>query len=211
MHKREINKHIEKLKKELYTKSKDKYDLLYNNEVFTKFNKECDSLLNKINAKVIDIKKTEEKHEEKQNEQEKKTSRIENIIKRFQDMELARKIIMQTQKEDIELFDSDMDSYLNKIFKKYETGMEEEFNFLRNKRKTELVVFFNELNMAISKEKKEPYIMIEHINFRMNDLEEAVDVKKNEVKKIFNYEEPKVMNDNKVMTLVYKSNNSSKS
>ena len=54
---KDVNDSINNLKKELLTKSKDKYDILYNNEVFMNLEKECDNLLDKINAKVVDIKK----------------------------------------------------------------------------------------------------------------------------------------------------------
>ena len=213
--KKEVSEHIEKLKKELYKKNKDKYDLLYNNELFMKFNKECDNLLDRINVKVIDIKKKEESKEEKkdnkEDENEKKKRRLESIILRFQDMELARKLIMLSQEEDNELINDNQIDFLNHIFEKNQIGLEENFNYLRNKRKAELVIFFNELNMVISKEKKEPFISIDHINFRLNDLEEAVEVKKSEVKKMFNYEEiNELKKEDKVKSLVYNEKNNKK-
>ena len=189
--KKEVHEHIEKLKKELFTKSKDKYDLLYNNEIFMKLNKECDTLLDKVNAKVIDIKKVPEKKEEEQKDEEEiKRKRIENIIKRFQDMELARRLIMRSREDDIEYAQND-EEFLDHIFDKYQYGVEEDFNFQRNRRKTELVMFFNGLNMAIGKKSKEPVIPLEHINFRMKDLEEAVDVKTERVKTIYHYDNVK--------------------
>lgn len=177
--KKEVNEHIEKLRKELYTKSKDKYDLLYNNEVFTNINEECDSLLNKLNAKVIDIKKEEPKVEDN-----KKKLNLENILKRFQDMELARQLILLSQINNREEYVQDKERFINLLIQEEEKNLNENFNFNRNKKKTELVIMFNDLNMAISDIKKEEYTSIDHINFRMEDLEEAVKVRKNELNTI---------------------------
>lgn len=190
---KEVSEHIEKLKKELYTKSKDKYDLLYNNELFMNFNKECDLLLDKINAKVIDIKKEEKK--ESKEEQEKKIKKeqeeqeeinkrkyLDNILLRFQDMTIARDLIKQAQDDDNLLILDNKVDFISRIYQKYNSGIEQRFNFDRNRQKTELVILYNELNMAISKETKEPFISIDHINFRMEDLVEAVEVKKEELK-----------------------------
>lgn len=179
--KKEVSEHIDKLKKELYTKSKDKYDLLYNNEVFMNIEKECDNLLHKINAKVIDIKKEEVVKEEKTKEQRRKDEYLENILLRFKDMELAQKLILLAQDEDKELVEKDIYNYVANIYQKYNNGIEEEFNFNRNKKKTELVILFNELNLAISNANKEQFVSIDHINFRMQDLVEAVEVRKQEL------------------------------
>ena len=204
---KEVNEHIEKLRKELYTKSKDKYDLLYNNEIFMNFNKECDNLLDKINTKVVDIKKEKEKVEVPK-EEEKKNKYLENILKRFQDMSLARRIILLSQMEDQELINDPNYDFAHEIIKKYNNGLNEEFNFDRNKKKTELVILFNELNLAINKINKEPIINVDHINFRMNDLTEAVEVKKNELGKLLNTDLSKEeKKDEKTKTLVYKPNN----
>ena len=169
----------EKYGKELYTKSKDKYDLLYNNEVFTNINEECDSLLNKLNAKVIDIKKEEPKVEDN-----KKKLNLENILKRFQDMELARQLILLSQINNREEYVQDKERFIKLLIQEEEKNLNENFNFSRNKKKTELVIMFNDLNMAISDIKKEEYTSIDHINFRMEDLEEAVKVRKNELNTI---------------------------
>ena len=203
--KKEVREHINKLKKELYTKSKDKYDLLYNNEVFMNFNKECDLLLDKVNTKVIDIKKEEPKKEKskKEIEEENKERYLERILLRFQDMSLARKLILDAQTEDAALINNPEVDFISMIDEKYNRGIEEPFNYQRNKRKTELVIFYNELNMAINKEKKEPIISIDHINFRMNDLEEAVEYKKDELRKI--YKKDDLFMEDKSKVLVYKN------
>ena len=178
---KDVSDHINSLKKELYTKSKDKYDLLYNNEIFMNMEKECDNLLNKINAKVIDIKKEkEEKKEEKEEKEDyKKKKYLENILMRFQDLEIARNIILLAlQNDDKILNEKGIENYVNMVYTRYNEGLDNVFNYTRNKDKTELVVLYNSLNKAISKIDNEPYISIDHVNFRMNDLIEAVNVKK---------------------------------
>ena len=181
---KEVNEHINKLRKELYTKSKDKYDLLYNNEIFMNFDKECDLLLDKINAKVVDIKK-EEKVEKKELDINKK-KKLENILLRFKDMELARKYILLMQQEDFELLDKDENMFIETMYKRFNNDLLLDFNFNRNRKKTELVVLFNELNMMINKKTNEPYINLDHINFRMEDLVEAVEVKKESLDNLIN-------------------------
>ena len=228
--KKEVSEHIEKLKKELYTKSKDKYDLLYNNEIFMNFDKECDNLLDKLNAKVIDIKKDKEEKKEEVKEEEKKEDRkdkkdrekeeeeyrkqryLDNVILRFQDMSLARQLILMSQIEDNELINLDNNVFVNHIFEKYNRGIDQKFNFDRNKQKTELVILYNEINMVINKEKEEPFISIDHINFRMEDLVEAVEVKKNELMKITNIEDTdlNINTDDKIKSLVFPSNEGKK-
>ncbi len=186
--KKEVNEHILKLRKELYTKSKDKYDLLYNNEIFMNFDKECDLLLDKINAKVVDIKKEETKEDKKEIDI-KKQRQLENILLRFKDMELARKYIAFIQEEDLELLDKDENEFIETMYKRFNNELLLDFNFKRNRQKTELVVLFNELNMIINKKTNEPYINLDHINFRMEDLVEAVEVKKDNLAKIIDKEE----------------------
>jgi hypothetical protein len=209
--KKEVSEHIEKLRKELYTKSKDKYDLLYNNEVFMNFDKECDLLLDKINVKVIDIKKEDKKKEEPKEDYRKKRY-IDNILLRFQDMDLAREYILMTQQMDEELINQDEEEFINNIYRKYNNGINLDFNFERNKQKTELVVLFNELNMAISKKKEEPCITLDHINFRMDDLVEAVEVKKDVLNKLTNREDTLdiAKTSDKIKSLTFNPNDKSK-
>ncbi len=225
--KKEVSEHIDRLKKELYTKSKDKYDLLYNNEIFMNFDKECDNLLDKLNAKVIDIKKEKKKEEikeevkedqkdkkekEKEEEEYRKQRYLDNVILRFQDMALARQIILMSQLEDNELINLDNEVFVNHILEKYNRGLDHKFNFDRNKKKTELVILYNEMNMVINKEKEEPFISIDHINFRMEDLVEAVEVKKEELMKITNLEETdlNINTDDKIKSLVFNPNEGKK-
>ena len=179
--KKEVNDHIIKLRKELYTKSKDKYDLLYNNEAFMNLEKECDNLIDKLNTKVVDIKKEETPEEVKEDNLE-KNKYLENIIKRFQDLELARRIILMNQISDDELKNkNDITLFIEKMYQKFNVGQPLEFNFERNKTKTELVVLFNDINKISSLINKEPYVVVEHINFKMDELIEAVDFKNQEL------------------------------
>ena len=176
---------IQKLKKDLYTKSKDKYDILYNNEVFMDIEKKCDDLLNKVNQKVVDIKKEQnEKQSEnkKDKDKQKKKRYLDNIILRFQDLELSREIIAINQ-YDVDL-SKDVSLYINDSYHNFINGIDLPFNFQRNKAKTELVVLYNNLNNVISKNKNESFIPIDHINFRIEDLIEATLVRMREVNTI---------------------------
>ena len=166
------------LRKELYTKSKDKYDILYNNEIFMNINQKCDNLINKVNAKVVDIKK--EKEKDKKSETKKKNDYMEKIILRFQDMALARQLILDNDQQEIKN-DKEMILYIQKMFNRFADNTNAPFNYERNKEKTDLVILFNQLNRVNCYLKKEQYIQIGHINFRMNDLLDAVMVKKEEL------------------------------
>ena len=198
--KSQVYNEITRLRKELYTKSKDKYDLLYNNEIFMNIDKKCDDLLNKVNAKVIDIKK----EEVKENKVDKRKEYLENIIKRFQDMDLARELILKDVDIELEKNDS-LINYVNHIYNEFLYGESGEFNFEKNRNKTELVKFFNNINVAISYIKEENSISIGHINFRMNDLVDAVSVKKNEledlIEKKYNYKIDNPLIDDKLNKL----------
>lgn len=177
----QVYNEILKLRKELYTKSKDKYDILYNNEVFLNINQKCDDLINKVNAKVIDIKKENDKEKKQKNNKE--NEYLKNILLRFHDMNLARDIIMDFEQIKFEN-DKEMILYIKNMYDGFITNdIDNKFNFERNKEKTELVVLFNSLNKVNCHLKKEQYIPIEHINFRMNDLLDAVVVKKEELGK----------------------------
>ena len=175
---KEVSEHINALKQELYTKSKDKYDLLYNNEIFMNFENECDNLLNKINAKVIDIKKEKEKDDSNKINDD----YIKRILLRFEDMELAREIILKNNEELVKLSNkNDIINYVNLIYNKFNIGIDNEFNYDKNRKRTELVVLYNDINKVISLVKKEPCIPVEHINFRIEDLIEASIYKKDEL------------------------------
>lgn len=218
-----IKDEITKLKKEIFTKNKDKYDLLYNEEVFLNINKYCDDLLKKINRKVIDIKKIKQqnekneltKEEKKKEKDEKKEEKIkqdeinetlENILKRFYDMELARRILL-LEKENIKIENnSDLFNYFNNAYYDFINGEKVKFNYDRNKEKTELIKLYNKLGIISSKLTKEEFLLEEHINYPMNELLEATINKKNELNNIlkskFNYKEEEneasILVDNKI-------------
>lgn len=186
--KKEVIEHIEKLKKELYTKSKDKYDLLYNNEVFIDINKRCDMLLDKINIKVVDIKKDEVKKEQEE-KVELEEDNTENILLRFQDLTLSQKIILMHQEIQLgKINNSNINIYLNNVYEDFINGIDRPFNYERNKVKTELANLYNDLNIVISAKDKKPYINVKHANFLMEDLVNAVIAKKQEVEEYIDSE-----------------------
>lgn len=185
--KKEVRDHIEKLKRELNTKSKDKYDLLYNNEVFIDINKRCDILLDKVNTRVIDIKETKEKKEEKEktkeNEiEENREKYYENVLLRFQDLNLSQKLIFFHQQIKLgKINNEEIDLYLDSVYADFVNGVDGPFNYERNRVKTELVNLYNDLNGIIAKSENKAYDIVTHSNFLMEDLVEAVTAKKQEV------------------------------
>lgn len=176
----DIEIEIQKLRKELYSKSKDKYDLLYNNEIFMNIHKKCDELLLSINQRVVDIKKD---HHDEDNKEDQKQEYLKKIILRFQDLDLAKTLIVtySNQNKDID----DIILSIDMAYSEFLKTLTEPFNFQRNKAKTELVKLYNDLNRIISSFKREPYILVEHINFKMEDLINAVIVRKNELSRMF--------------------------
>lgn len=185
--KKEVRDHIEKLKKELNTKSKDKYDLLYNNEVFIDINKRCDMLLDKVNTRVIDIKETKEKKVEKEKtkeeeQEENKEKYYENVLLRFQDLSLSQKLIFFHQQIKLgKINNEEIDLYLDSVYDDFINGVDGPFNYERNRVKTELVNLYNDLNGIIAKDENKAYDIVTHSNFLMEDLVEAVVAKKQEV------------------------------
>ena len=177
------------LKKDLYTKSIDKYDLLYSNELFVSFNNACDRLINNIEAKVVDLNK-EPKDDDKH---------AIKAISRFQDLELAHNLIIKLL--DIKI--DDISNYINDIYNRFNNGIKNKFNYNTNKNKTELVILYNELNIAINKLCGESYIFLYHINFRMRDLLEAIQVKQEELSILLKDKNIIINNtiDNKIMLL----------
>ncbi len=181
--KKEVSSHIEKLKKELYTKSKDKYDLLYNNEVFIDVNKKCDMLLEKINTKVIDIKKEEKKEETfKVKEEKEEEQNYENILLRFQDLNLSQKLILIHKEIQLDkMNNAHINSYLDDVYNEFLRGIEGPFNYESNRVKTELVNLFNDLDGIIARKEKRAPIVLEHSNFLMSDLIEGAIVRKEKI------------------------------
>ena len=191
--KKEVREHIEKLKKELYTKSKDKYDLLYNNEVFVDITKRCDMLLDKVNTKVVDIRKEEKKvKKEKDEKEERKEDELEeieydeekseNIILRFQDLSLANRIILFHRQMQIKkMTNSHVDEYLDDLYNEFLKGVDGPFNYESNRVKTELANLINDLDGIIARKENRPPVVLEHSNFRMEDLVNGAIVRKEKI------------------------------
>ena len=180
-----VSVEIEQLRKELYTKSKDKYDVLYNNEIFMNINRRCDELLDKVNQKVVDIKKDTEKKVQIEEKERKKREYLEKIMLRFQDLNLSRELILlylENQKKAIKT--QDILSFIESADNEFLNGVNGNFNYQRNKTKTELVKYYNDLNMALAHTMNQETVFIDHINFRMADLIDAVVVKREEVNSI---------------------------
>ena len=213
---------IELLKKDAYIKKKDKYDLLYNDEVFKSFTKNCDDLLKKVNRRIIDLKKEKEEEKLREREKEEKIKKqkkeekdklkeekecLENILKRFQDMELARKILLLQKNEEKEIINQDNINYkISNIYLDFISGEKFKFNYNRNKTKLELVKLLNNLGEINSYFNDLEFIPFEHINYQLSDLvdlaiQEKTDL--DEVMKVrFAYQKEKdelnILTDNKL-------------
>ena len=197
-----VREEIELLRKSIYTKSKDKFDLLYNDEIFLNIEKTCDDLVNKVNRKVIDIKKikkedSKEKQEKKDKENKDEQKEIfDNILKRFKDLELARKILLLRRNEEYDINNiNELYNRINSAYYEFINGEKVIFNFSRNKTKTELVKLYNEMNYLDCKLTKQEYNFIEHINFQMDDLLDSVISKKEKLDNLleikYHYEKEK--------------------
>ena len=188
-----VQEEIEKLRHELYTKSKDKYDLLYNDEIFLNVENVCNDLVRKVNRKVIDLKKVkEDKKEEKEKtkkeeieEKEKKDRWEENVLKRFQDLELARRMLLLSHKEEYEVENTDdLLQRMNNIYFEFLNSNKIIFNFERNKTKMELRRFYNDVNQLYCTLTKQECLFIDHINDKMSDLLEDSISKKKELESL---------------------------
>ena len=216
-----VREEIELLKTDLYTKKKDKYDLLYNNEVFLSIEKQCDNLIKKVNRRIIDLKKESEEQKrikleketngKKQKEEKEKLKNekdyYENILKRFQDIDLARKLLMLINRQNEENFN--IDSYMSNInsaYLEFVSGEKFKFNYNRNKEKFELVKLINNIGRVNALIRKKDFIPLEHINYLMLDLIEYSELEKNDLdeirKEMYNYEKEKdelsILVDNKL-------------
>ena len=184
----DVKMEILRLREMMYLKSKDKYDLLYNDEAYINIESICNELLDKVNKRIIDLKssikaKKSEKVIEKKDDLNKKDrseknkrhqeelQKLDNILKRFQDLELARKLILLDKDDELEFnHANDILLYLNNIYYNFLNGDKLVFNFERNKTKTELVKFYNKLNGLDCFLNKKEYIFVDHINFPLEDL-----------------------------------------
>ena len=203
-----VYKELEKLKDDFYTKSIDKYDLLYSKEVFINLDKQCDNIISYIN-----YKEKEENNIEKERKQELEEDRIKREQKREEERELREKERERRQREKDEYQDNVIKRYLDlkksntilltsllihhekvknndiiKVLKEdYEdflTGEENTFNFDRNKQKTEVCKLYNNLLEVLSNEQKSPFVPVEHINFPYQTLIEETIATKDAVENI---------------------------
>ena len=223
----DVRKEILELRRNMYMKNKDKFDLLYSNEIYLDIEATCDELLDKVNRRIIDLKiqpkkekkeivEKKEKEKKKIPEKTKKEKReeleyLENIIKRFQDLELASQLILLNKNENL-VFNkqSDIIQYLNKKYYSFLNGEKAIFNFERNKTKTELVKLYNDLNQIDCVLNKKDMFYLDYINYPYQDLVEMTINKKREVdenlKEKYHYQvekhEPSILVDNKLNILL---------
>ena len=185
---------LERLKDDFYTKSIDKYDLLYTKEVFINLDKQCEDILDYVDAKEKEEKQEEkarkeqraiEKEEEKKKQQEiEKQKELErerirqeneerqtNILKRYLDLKRSNSIlIMNSILHNDRLAREDLIQVLQIDYDDFLMGEANEFNFERNKRKTEVGKLYNNLLEVLSREQKVPFVPIEHINYQYQEL-----------------------------------------
>lgn len=190
----EVQKEIELLKNDLYTKRKDKYDLLYNKEIFINLEKQCDDVIKQveINEKKakedkVEKQKIEEKFKQEEVEKEKKKNELEkqkeeledeklreeNILKRFIDLELARQILTVREIEKLKKFKKEnvVEDTLNS-YQEFLTGDNNSFNFVRNKIKLEVAKLYNDTLRNICVLEEMPFNPVEHINIKLSDMVE---------------------------------------
>lgn len=187
--KKEVEQEIENLKNDLYTKRKDKYDLLYNNEIFTNLKRKCDDIIVNIETKEIKNEELKRKKqiEEKQKEQLKKQEikkelekkkeelieeqkEIDNIKKRFMDLELARQILLMRELIRLKKDKKDLVKDTLESYQEFLNGENHQFNFSRNRIKTEVAKLYNDTLHNICIIEKTEYIPVEHINIKLSDL-----------------------------------------
>jgi len=200
-----VQEEIIRLKSDVYSKSKDKYDLLFNTEVFENINNTCNDLLQKVNRRIVDIRKSEkkekkpDKNKEERNiererekekfeqhiEEEKIRERQENLLKHFKDLELARKILLITNSEILlpkrnrELLEA-----IDRFYYEFLNGEKVSFFFERNRTKTELMKLYNNMNRLTCMLQNQEFVFSDHINYRMVDLLDATSTKKSELESI---------------------------
>ena len=185
---------LERLKDDFYTKSIDKYDLLYSKEVFINLDKQCEDILDIIDTREKEnkqVSKEQQKEREKEREEEQikrqfeeeqrekereerrkeRQEYIRNILKRYIDLKLSNTIIMTNilvhherlkNKDIADVLLDDYDDFIN--------GESNEFNFDRNKKKTEVCKLYNNLLEVLSNEQKVPFTPVEHINYQYQAL-----------------------------------------
>lgn len=184
------------LRKDYYTKSKDKYDLLYNDEVYVNLIKKCDLILNKVNQKIVDNKKTNEKKEEIKDD-----ILSFKIYKRYQDLAIARKKILLNEEKFI--YPTNKEEIINYLDSIYSDFIKKEqasgFNYERNLIKYKAVNLSNNLTRIICGMTGDGYIPLEHINTPMDYILQDVYNKKQYLELIIhNNDETRSENSKKV-------------
>ncbi len=159
------------LRNDFYTKSKDKYDLLYNDEVYINLMKKCDLILNKVNKKVVDIKtdKKEDIKIEKNNDKKNEILALK-IYKRYEDLAIARKKILLNEKKFIyPNSKEELIKYLDSLYSDFlKRDTSSGFNYQRNLIKYKTVILNNNLTKIICGITGDGYIPFEHINTKMD-------------------------------------------
>ncbi|MBP5683704.1 MAG: hypothetical protein J6X02_00430, partial [Bacilli bacterium] len=197
-----VSKELERLKEDFYTKEHDKYDLLYNNEVFINLEKQCDDLSdiieereNKERETVIarkqeeKVRKQEEKEkfqeqelkreEQKRERQKEKDDYIDNIIRRYRDLKIAADLISSgIIFHAIKRKNKDIVEVLHDDYDEFLKGEEAPFEFNRNRKKTEVSVLYNNLLEVLTSYQGLPFEPVMHINYPyQNLLEETLSIK----------------------------------
>ena len=227
-----VYKELERLKEDFYTKSIDKYDLLYNKEVFISLEEQCDNIIDFIDEKEQEEKKRDkEEKEKKEEERQKERARREeiqelrekereqrrreqeehraNIIRRYIDLKKANTILMTNSIIHHErLNDKDILRTLQDDYDDFLKGEENSFNFDRNKNKTEVCKLYNNLVEILSNEQGIEFTPLEHINYQYQELLEETLYTKEAVEKVtFNKTGQDVMLEPKSVMVSDKLNN----
>ena len=200
------------LRNDYYTKSKDKYDLLYNDEVYVNLIKRCDLILEKVNKKVIDVKFN--KKDNNKNSKNKKDELLAlKIYKRYEDLAIARrKILLNEEKFIYPNNKEELIKYLDSLYSDFlKKDSNSGFNYQRNLIKYKAVIFDNNLTKIICSLTGDGYIPLEHINTKMDFILQDTYNKKQYLELILhqkdNYEsENSIKVDEKINKLLNKEN-----
>lgn len=178
----EIQSDLRYLKDDFISFKNDKYSLLTGSDVFNELQEKC-RLLNeerekgKIKPKP-EVKKKEVKplkKEEKPKEEVKKEVKDpfqewrEKILKRLQDMELANLILQEHDMQERNMKDQFINGLIDEYYA-YLGGEKREFNFDRNKTKTEIANLYNDVTRRLCSLDKKEFIPLNHINLRLDEI-----------------------------------------
>lgn len=193
---KEVREELENLQQDFFTKKNDKYNLLYNDSIFDNLEDECDKLIKNIeykeklekkkeendkiekeeiklalNKKNKVLKEKEEKEKQKEQKEKKEKEYENNLLKRFIDQEIAKKILLlrETSRNVINTKDSVIRETIN-FYNNFLEGDNHEFNFEKNRLKTEIVLLYNDINHNISFIEKTDYLPLNSINIDVNSL-----------------------------------------